>query len=112
MITIRVPLRFQPNTVIKFNPTEENLKNCIKEALIYEVEDDFFEKVVNESNINDADKEKIIKYLTSTDVDVLLKHCSIDYDSLEFDYFDAEDIIVYSIKLIFNENIAKDNMGD
>lgn len=107
MITIRVPLLFQPNTVIKFNPTEENLKNCIKDALVYgvEYEDDFFEKAVNETNIDDADKEKIIKYLTSTDVDVLLKHCSIDYDSLEFDYFDAEDIIVYSIKILFNEDI-------
>lgn len=105
MITFRVPLRFQPDTVIKFNPTEENLKNCIKEALIYEVEDDFFEKIVNETNIDDADKEKIIWYLTSTDIDVLLKYCNIDYDSLEFDYFDAEDIIVYSIKLLFNEDI-------
>ena len=97
-----------PNTVIKFNPTEENLKNCIKDALVYEVEDDFFEKIVNEANINEAqlfDKEKIIWYLTSTDVDVLLKYCNIDYDSLEFDYFDAEDIIVYSIKLLFNEDI-------
>lgn len=106
MITIRVPLRFQPNTVIKFNPTEENLKNCIKDALVYEVEDDFFEKIVNEANINEADKEKIIWYLTSTDVDVLLKYCSIDYDSLAFDDFDAEDILVYSIKLLFNEDIV------
>jgi hypothetical protein len=51
MIPIRVPLIFQPNTVIRFNPTEENLKNCIKDALVYEVEDDFLLQKEDETMI-------------------------------------------------------------
>ena len=109
MITIKVELRFSPTSAINFNPTGENLKQVIAEALTYEVEDEFFHNIIEESQIEEEDKEKVEWFLTSTDIDVLLNYCNIDYDSLIFSYFDAEDIIVYTIKLYFDEDIALEN---
>lgn len=101
MVILKVNLTFDPNDALFFNATDDNIKSKLIDTLEYEYDGEEIIEAVNDSNVED--KERVISYLTSLDASQLADACRVSMDSLFFNYFEAENLIVYTIKLYFDE---------